>query len=68
MKIHANVISKNNIIANFHFNLIQFTFLQLNVKSNFFKLIENKLNMSLIFLHVLGKKWDVINVTNHEII
>jgi hypothetical protein len=34
---------------------------------NFFKLVQNKLNMSSMFFHVLGKNENVIDVTNDEI-
>jgi hypothetical protein len=64
-RIHVNAISKDNIPKEFTFGLMEFTFFQLNVKSNFFKLVQNKPNMLFIFLHVLGKKEDVIDITNH---
>jgi hypothetical protein len=68
MKIYANAISRNNILKEFHFGVMEFTFLQLNVKFNLFELVQNILNMSFMFLHVLDKKKDLIDVTNHEII
>jgi hypothetical protein len=68
MRIHANAISKNNILKEFHFDAMEFAFLQLGVKSNLFELVQNKSNMSFMFLYVLEKNMDVINVTNHEII
>jgi hypothetical protein len=66
-RIHVNAISRNNILEKFHFNLIEFAFPQLNVESNFFELDQNKSNMSFMFLFVLGKNEDVINVTNHKV-
>jgi hypothetical protein len=67
-RIHVNVISRYNISKEFHFNLMEFAFFQLRVKSNFSKLVQNKLKMLFMFLRVLGKNGDVIDVTNHKII
>jgi hypothetical protein len=41
---------------------MDFAFLQLNVKSNLFEIVQNKSNMPFMFLHVLQKNKDVINV------
>jgi len=43
---------------------MKFMFLQLGIKSNFLKLVSNKLNMFFMFFQVLGVNEDVINVTN----
>jgi hypothetical protein len=67
-RIHMNAISRYNISKEFHFNLMEFAFFQLKVKSNFSKFVQNKLKMSFRFFHVLGKKGDVIYATNHKII
>jgi hypothetical protein len=67
MKIYANAISRNNILKEFHFGVMEFTFLQLSVKSNLFELVQNKLSMSFMFLHVLEKK-GCHQCYNHEII
>jgi hypothetical protein len=64
----VNAIFKDNILEEFCFGLMEFTFFQLNVEFNFFKLVPNKSNMLFMFLHVLGKNEDVIDVTNHKII
>jgi hypothetical protein len=66
-RIDVNPISRNNILEKFHFNLMEFAFLQLNVESNFFELVQNKSNMSFVFL-LLGKNEDVINIINHKVI
>jgi hypothetical protein len=68
MRIHVNAIFKDNIFEEFRFGLREFTFFQLNVEFNFFELIQNKSNMLFMFLHLLGKNDDVIDVTNHKII
>jgi hypothetical protein len=68
IKIHENAISKNKIFKKFHFNLMEFAFLQFNIQSNSFKLVQNKPNILFIFLLVLGKNEDVIDVTNHKFI
>jgi hypothetical protein len=67
-RIHVNAISRYNISKEFHFNLMEFAFFQLRIKSNFSKLVQNKLKMLFMFLRVLGKNGDVIDVTNHKII
>jgi hypothetical protein len=67
-RIHVNAISKNNIFEEFHFSLMEFAFLQLNIESNFFELVQNKSNISFMFLLALGKNEDVIDVTNHKFI
>jgi len=35
MRIHAYIIFRNNIFKEFHFDFMEFTFLQFNIKSNF---------------------------------
>jgi hypothetical protein len=45
MRIHAYIIFKNNIFKEFHFDFMEFTFLQFSIKSNFFELVQNKSNM-----------------------
>jgi hypothetical protein len=67
-RIHVNAISRNNILEEFHFSLMEFTFIQLSIESNFFELVQNKSNMLFMFLLVLGKNEDVVNVTNHKVI
>ncbi len=67
IKIHENAISKNKIFK-FHFNLMEFAFLQFHIQSNSFKLVLNRLNISFIFLLVLGKNENVIDVKNHKVI
>jgi hypothetical protein len=62
----VNAIFKNNILKEFCFGLMEFIVFQLNVVFNFFELVQNKSNMLCMFLHVLGKNEDVINVTNHK--
>ncbi len=66
-RIHVNAISRYNISKEFHFNLMEFSFFQLRVKCEFVKLVQHKLKL-FMFLHVLGKNGDVIDVTNHKII
>jgi hypothetical protein len=61
-------MSKNKIFKKFQFNLMEFAFLQFNIQCNSFKLVQNKPNISFIFLLVLGKNEDVIDVTNHKVI
>jgi hypothetical protein len=68
MRIHVNTISKIIYLRNSTFGLMELTFFQLNVKSNFLKLVQNKPNMLFIFLHVLGKNEDVIDITSHSIV
>jgi hypothetical protein len=41
-KIQVHTISINDVIKEFHFNLMQLTFLQLGIKSNFLELVQNK--------------------------
>jgi hypothetical protein len=53
MKVHANAISKNNITQEFHLKLMEFTFFQFNIKTNFLKLFQNKTYMALMVYHVL---------------
>jgi len=47
---------------------MKFEFLQLGIKSNFLKLVQNNMYVSFMNLHVLRKNEDVINVMDHEII
>ncbi len=68
MKIDANAISKDNITQEFHFRLMEFTFLQFGVKSNLLKFSQNQTYMALMVLHVFRENEDVIDVTNHKII
>jgi hypothetical protein len=67
-KIHVHTISINNVIKEFHFNLMKFTFIQFGIKFNFLELVQNKSNTLFMLFKVLGANEDVINVTNHEII
>ncbi len=55
-KVHANVISKNNITQEFHFKLMESTPFQ------------NKTYMALLVYHVLRKNEDIIDVIDHKII
>jgi hypothetical protein len=52
-RIHANAISRDDATQEFHFRLIEFTFLQFGLKSNLLKLLQNETYMLLIILHVL---------------
>jgi len=47
---------------------MKFSFFQLGIESNFFKLVENKTSMPFMVLHVLRYNEDVVNVTSHKII
>jgi len=40
-RIHANVISKDDVTQEFHFKLMEFTFFQFGIKSNFSKFFQN---------------------------
>ncbi len=68
VKIHENAISRNKISKKIHFNLMKFSFLQFNIESNSFKFVKNKSNILFIFLHVLGKNEDAIDVKNNKVI
>ncbi len=59
---------KKYVLKEFHFSLMEFAFLELNVEFNFFELVQNKSNMLFMFLHVLGKHEDAIHVTCDKII
>jgi hypothetical protein len=52
VKIHANAISKDNITQKFHFRLMEFTFLQFGIKSDFLDLFQDKTYMVFMVLHV----------------
>lgn len=58
--LDSNVISRN--VPK------EFAFLQLGIKSNFLKLVQNISYISFTFLHVLGENANVMNVTTNEII
>jgi hypothetical protein len=49
-KIHVNAIFRDDVAKEFHFGLMKFTFFQLDIKFDFPKLIQNKLNMLFMFL------------------
>ncbi len=68
MKVHANVISKDDVTQKFHFKLMEFPFLQLGIKSNFPKLFQHKMYMVLMICHIIWENENVIDVTNHKII
>jgi hypothetical protein len=68
IRIYVNTIFINNIPKEFDFGLMEFASLQLNIESNFSELVQNKSNILFMFLHVLGKNEDIINVKNHEVI
>jgi hypothetical protein len=68
MRIHANVVLKNDVIQKIHFRLMEFTFFQFGIKSNFPKLFQNKTYMVFMVIHVLPKSKDVIDVSNQKII
>jgi len=53
VKIHVNVIYKDDITQKFHFRLMEFTFLQFGIKSNFLDLLQDKTYMVFMVLHVL---------------
>ncbi len=59
---------KKYVPKKFHFSLMEFAFLKLNVEFNFFELVQNKSNMLFMFLCVLGKHEDAIHVTCDKII
>jgi len=67
-RIHANVIFRNDITQEFHFRLMEFTFLQFGVKSNLPKLLQNYMYMAFMVFNVIWENEDVINVIDHEII
>jgi hypothetical protein len=67
-KIHANVISKDDVANEFHFGLMKFTFVQFGIKFNFPELVQNKSNMSFMLFQVFGENEDVINLIDHKII
>jgi hypothetical protein len=64
----VNAISKDGMIQEFHFKLMELTFFQFGIKSNFSKKILKRMYMVFMVLHVLQEKEDVINVANYEII
>ncbi len=68
MRIHANISSKDDVTQEFHFILMEVTFFQFGVKSNFPKLFQNQMYMAFMVLHVIWENEDVNNVINHEII
>jgi hypothetical protein len=39
VRIHANAISKDDVIEEFHINLMKFTFFQLGIKFDFLELV-----------------------------
>ncbi len=51
-----------------NFNLMKFTFLQLGEKFNFLGLLQNKMYMSFVVLHVFEKNENFIDAIDHEII
>jgi len=51
-RIHANAISKDDVMQDFHFRLMEFTFLQFGVKSNLSKFLQNEMYMVFMVLHV----------------
>jgi hypothetical protein len=48
VRIHVNIIFRDDVVEEFHFGLMKFTFIQLGIKSNFPKLVQNKSNMLLM--------------------
>ncbi len=68
LKVHANVISKDDVVQESHFKLIEFTFLQLGIMSNFSKLLQHKMYMVFMIYHVLWEDQNVIDVSHHKII
>ncbi len=52
-RVHENVISRNDVVQEFHFRLIEFTFLQIGIKFNFLKLLQHKTYMVFMICHVL---------------
>ncbi len=55
MKVHANAISRDDVVQETHFRLMEFTFLQLGIMSNFSKLLQHKTYMVFMIYHVLEK-------------
>ncbi len=68
IRVQANAISKNNITKEFHLRLMEYTFFQFGIKTNFLKLLQNKTYMAFMVCHVLWKNENVIDVTDHKII
>ncbi len=54
-RIHANTISKDDVIKEFHFDLMKFTFLHFGIKFDFLKLVQNKSNISFVLFQVFGE-------------
>jgi hypothetical protein len=52
-RVHMNAISPNNITQEFHLRLMEFTFFQFGIKTNFSELFQNKMYMALMVCHVL---------------
>ncbi len=67
-KIHAHTIFKNDVVEEFHFYLMEFTFLRFGIKWNFLLACPKQVEMVFMLCQVLGENEDVINVTNYEII
>jgi hypothetical protein len=55
MKVHANAISRNDVVQETHFRLMEFTFFQLGIMSNFSKFLQHKTYMVFMIYHVLEK-------------
>jgi hypothetical protein len=67
VRIHVNAISRDDITQKIHFILMEFTFLQFGIKSNFLELLQDKTYMAFVVLHILQENKDVIDVIDHEI-
>jgi hypothetical protein len=68
MKVHANSIFKNDATKEFYFGLMEFTFLQLGIKANFLKFVQNKEYIAFMLFQALRKNENFIHVTNQKII
>ncbi len=52
VRIYANVIFKDDVLKEFQFGLMKFTFFQFVVEFDFFGLVHNKSHMSFMFFHI----------------
>ncbi len=67
-RVHANITSRDDVAQESHFRLMEFTFLQLGIMSNFLKLLQHKTYMVFMICHVLWENENVINVAHYKII
>ncbi len=52
-RVHANTISKDVVAQESHFRLMEFTFFQLGIMSDFSKLFQHNVYMVFMIYHVL---------------